>query len=141
MKNKISNFFTLLIDFSCKIAQFLAIKGDIKNSQKIFAHGYKYILYQIGESSTSVNFLFIQNLLLLKKCNQFLLHYALQCLNLKKFKKADEILKFGLKIQLNQLIILKYNLINKRNDRKYTKKYAAALKMLTHMYLTLALLY
>jgi hypothetical protein len=51
------------------------------------------------------------------------------------------VLKFGLKIQLNQLIIIKYNLISKRNDKKYSKKYATALKMLTHMYLALALLY
>lgn len=37
-----------------------------------------------------------------------MLNYAVQCLNACQYSKAKEILKDGLKAQLNQLLLIKY---------------------------------
>lgn len=56
MKNKISNFLTLIIDFCCKIGQYMGENGNLINSQKIYSMCYSNILKCVISSSTSVQY-------------------------------------------------------------------------------------
>lgn len=78
---------------------------------------------------------------LLKKCGQFLLQYASHCLATEKIGKAHQLLKDGLKAQLNQLILLKYDQKRNHKPKKFSKKYSSCLKSLSHFYISLAMVY
>jgi hypothetical protein len=54
MNNKISNFLTFVIDFCCKIAQYLDLNGNLINSSKIFNMCYENIVLEVISTSTSV---------------------------------------------------------------------------------------
>lgn len=70
-----------------------------------------------------------------------MLNYAVQCLNACQYSKAKEILKDGLKAQLNQLLLIKYGQRSQKKQKKKLKKYSSTLKLLLKFYLCLAVLY
>ncbi len=56
MNSKISNFLTLIIDFCCKIGQYMGQNGNVVNSEKIYEVCYTNIVLCVISSSTSVIF-------------------------------------------------------------------------------------